>query len=550
MRYRNASSNCSIARLLVLALAAGLLLAGCGNRPADAADSGTPAASSTPWPTLAAVVPASAVTPGPAGTPDEAASETPEATGTLPPQSGPELIDQFRTQVRPGLLSVFPLEGDVEHPVRIEVIVLSGDLNPLVVINNMAGDRLAVSNSGGQNEPEVIGQFLFPADGFYELGVSAGEGEGEVGVSIYRLDPAELEGGGTLESIDASIRGVVAHPSTYHTIRLQVERGQRFDLGAEALTAGLDLLFELYGPDGALLAARDDNVDQDPWLWNFMPNVSGEYTIVLSNYGETTGEYRLQVSPSEGGEPATLGARTEVAVQGAPRRSTWLTFDGTALDAIYVEAQPIDEGVDVQVAVYDAYGNELISVNDAGTGAGETIALMQFPFDGHYQIEFSTLGESGVVEYYIRYYRFTELEDDTGGMVVAGGFGKSGELADPNMAVTYLFDANQGDLVGVDAHATGSSGLDLGFDLYGPDGTRLARRDDVVGKNPVIDGIELPLSGRYALTLWNYGGSTGTYDVFVTNPGVPATPPGESLDFGEDAAPGGAAPEEDDDEEP
>src|SRR5690606_24468818 len=141
------------------------------------------------------------------------------------------------------------------------------------------------------------------------------------------------------------------------------------------------------------------------------------------------------------GEPATLGARTEVAVQGAPRRSTWLTFDGTALDAIYVEAQPIDEGVDVQVAVYDAYGNELISVNDAGTGAGETIALMQFPFDGHYQIEFSTLGESGVVEYYIRYYRFTELEDDTGGMVVAGGFGKSGELADPNMAVTYLFEA-------------------------------------------------------------------------------------------------------------
>jgi hypothetical protein len=81
----------------------------------------------------------------------------------------------------------------------------------------------------------------------------------------------------------------------------------------------------------------------------------------------------------------------------------------------------------------------------------------------------------------------------------------------------------------VDAHGTDNTGLDLGLDLYSPEGERLVTLDDVVGVNPVIDRIELPQTGQYALVLWNYGGTTGLYDLYVTNPEAPATPPGPAL---------------------
>lgn len=506
-------------------LAVTLLLAGCGGEPADAAEELTPAASATPWPTLAPVAPTGTIT---------ATADAPGDVTPTPAASGPELIDQFRSSIDSSAIAVFPLPGEVEHPVRVEVIVLSGELNPVVLVSNLDGDRLAEANSGGLGEPEVIGQFIFPADGYYELGITTAEGEGEVGVSVYRLDSADLEGGGTFEAPEQTLRGRVEHPSTYHTFRLPAERGQRFDLGAEALTEGLDLLFELYDPSGLMVAARDDNVDEDPWLWNFMPTQSGVYTLVLSNYGETTGDYAVHLTPSEGGGEAVLGTRTEISLQGSPRRSTWLSFDANALDAVHVEVRPIDAGVDPSVAIYDAVGNALVEANLTGAGQAEELTLVQFPRDGRYQLELSTLNESGAVEYYIRYYKFVELED-VGEMVVPGGFGKSGEFEGPGTVLIYLFDANAGDVIGVDAHATGNSTVDLAFDLYAPDGTRLARRDDVVGKNPVIDGIELPQAGRYALALWNYADTVGEFDVFVTNPGALATPPGDSLNLGGDA---------------
>lgn len=526
-------------------LIAALVLTACGGGPVDAAAEGTPAATETPWPTLAPFVPTPTVTPL-GGQPDDAegteegdegeeeAEETPEPPAgatAVRVATGPELVEQYRTSIMPGAIAVFPLAGEMDHPVRIEVIVLSGDLDPVVVISNTAGDRLAQSNTGGPNQPEVIGQFVFPVDGYYELGITGGDGEGEVGVSVYRLDPADLEGGGTFDTIDQTLHGVIDHPSTYHTFRLPVERGQRFDLGAEALTEGLDLLYELYDPTGEMVAARDDNVDANPWLWNYMPGQSGVYTLVVTNYGETTGEYELSYTASESGGEAVLGTRTELGLQGSPRRSTWLTFEATALDAAYVEVQPVDEGVDVTVALYDSSGNKIVEVNEGGVGEDEVMSLVQFPFDTRYQIEFTTNGEDGLIEYYIRYYKQVELDEETTGSFIAPGkFGKSGEIEGPGTVITYLFDAAAGSLVGVDAHATGSSALDLGFDLYAPDGTRMVRRDDTVGKNPVLDGIELAQTGRYALTLWNYAGTTGTYDVFVTDPGAPATPPGPPLD--------------------
>ncbi len=483
------------------------LMAGC--RPVQGAQPApTPGTTATPWPTLAPMAPV----PGEGG----------QAPTPLP---GPQLRDKFRVEVVTGVSAVFPLEGRIEQPVRIEALVLSGDLDPVIIITTSDGDRLASVNGGGPGQPEVIGEFQFPGTGYYELGLAASSGAGELGVSIYNLDPAAIEGGGVFSSIEEILHGSMDQPASYHIYRLTLERGHRIDLAATAMTDGLDLVMELYGPDGALKESRDDNVGKDPRLWNYMPSQTGTYIVVLSNFDQNTGDYELAVSPSVSGGEAAIGSRAEVQLEGSPRRSTWFTFPGRALDAVRIEARTASPGVDIWLSVTDPYGNRLASADLNGPGGTETLSLVQLPFDGAYQVEFQTLAESGPVEYLITTTRAADL--DLGGRIAPSNFARTGAFDAPGTVLSYTFDASAGDLIAVSARPTvAGSDLDMGFYLYAPDGSRLASHDDDVGKNPVADGIELPLTGRYVVCLWNYGGTLGPFEVVIANPEAPVAPPG------------------------
>jgi hypothetical protein len=81
-------------------------------------------------------------------------------------------------------------------------------------------------------------------------------------------------------------------------------------------------------------------------------------------------------------------------------------------------------------------------------------------------------------------------------------------------------------LISVAARAVGQgSNLDLVFDVYGPDGTIIKRNDDDLGKDPVADRIEVSLAGRYVVTIWNYGGTIGLFELVIDNPEAPAALP-------------------------
>ncbi len=501
------------------ALAAGLLLAGCRGGAVTPESPPTPAPTPTPWPTLSALA-APTTTREAEDLAEAVAVESTTSPNTL---TVPELVDQYRVDVEPGITAVFPLEGRIDYPVRIEVIVLAGDVDAVIDVRSPAGDQLVSANSAGTGEPEVIGQFQFPGDGFYELGIASIDGLGEVGVSVYHMPSAALDGGGEFIAVPQELGGAIRQPSSYHTFRLPLNRGARVDIEAEALTPGLDLLFRLYGPDGNLLAARDDNIAKNPVLWNFMPDQDGVYTLVLSNYDENTGDYALRVTPSQGDGEAVIGSRTSIDLQGSPRRSTWLTFTGTALNAVRVEARPLDDGIDIWLAIYDKYGNLLTTVDTFGIGEPEQLTTVQLPFTGSYQVEFLTYGEGGAIEYLIRPETLADLEQ--GGMLAAGGPGQEAEIVGPGTVLSWAFEAQAGQLIGLDAHGTGGTGLDLGFSLYSPDGYLLLTRDDVVGLDPVLDRFEVPASGRYVLCVWNNGRSSGPFDVFVTSPEGAATPP-------------------------
>jgi hypothetical protein len=164
-------ARCKVSRHLVVAGAVFVLAVALAACEADSTASETAAATTpTPWPTLEPVM-----SPQP----------TPMPNSTT--EAGPRLLDQFRVDVQEDAVSVFQIEGRIDQPVRIEAIVLSGNIDPYITMSNSVGDRLAYADSGQAGEPEVIGQFQFPGDGFYELGVAAPAGSGEVGFPSTRL---------------------------------------------------------------------------------------------------------------------------------------------------------------------------------------------------------------------------------------------------------------------------------------------------------------------------------------------------------------------------
>lgn len=488
---------------LISSVIAGLMLAGCGG--SGAADEAEGTITPTPWPTLA-----------PAATLE---GQMPVIAPTA--VTSPQLLVQHRVDLSEALMAIFPIEGSLDTPIRVEVIVLNGRPDIQLAIRNSAGDVIVKSDTGDAGQPEVIGQFQFPGEGFYELGIGSKAGEGQVGVSIYSLPPAEIQSGGTFAGTNEELRGTMSQPSTFHTFRLPLERGVRVDIGAEALNSELDLIFNLYDPDGLLLAVKDDNVDKNPYMWHFMPDKTGVYTIVLSNYDEYIGDYLLRVTESESAGDLVFGARTEIELEGNPRKSSFLTFSGRALDAIAIEATPLDAGMDVTMSLYDAFGNVVMIVNDWGGVATETMTQVQLPFTGSYQMEFTTLGESGRMQYYARSIK--QVDIDTGGPIVPGGLGQIGEITGSGSVITYLFNASEGDLIGIDIRVPYGSDLDLGFDLFGPDGTLLIVRDDVAGLLPLLDRYEIVDSGQYALCIWTKGDARGSFDIYVTDPGAPAS---------------------------
>ncbi|MGF1503906.1 MAG: hypothetical protein ACFB51_02030 [Anaerolineae bacterium] len=461
-----------------------------------------PTGTPTPWPTLAPV-----------------ATLPLEGSGTLSPVAAPRLTEQYRVQLIEGLESIYPVRGEVESPVRIEVIVLSGSPDPVVRVNNPQGANLATVDTNAASESEVIGLFQFPADGYYELAISTAGGSGEVGVSIYQIGGASSH---QFETTDEQVTGEMTQPAAYHTFLLPLERSQRVDIAAEAVGEGLTLTFALYAPDGTLVAQQPPAAA--PTLLDFVPSQQGDYTLVLRNLAETLGSYTVAVAPSESAGEAAVGTRTTLDLTaGEP---VWLTLDGTAYDSISLEARPADPTLDLTVRVYDPFGGVLVQANDLGLGGAEVLTMVQFPFDGLYQVEFTMGGAQGTIDYLIRRQRLPDIE--MGGRIAQGSIKHEGAVEGPGTLIAYGFDAVPGDLIGVDARAVGDTDLDLAFSLYAPDGTRLLTRDNVVELDPILDRFDLRTEGRYVLVVFNRGTTTGAFELYLTNPQAPAplpTPP-------------------------
>ncbi|MBN1119819.1 MAG: hypothetical protein JXJ17_01975 [Anaerolineae bacterium] len=424
---------------------------------------------------------------------------------------GIELLERYRAEIIPDAVSIYPLEGRLDRPLSIEVMVLSGDIDPVLEIYTMEGHQLVIANSSGVGEPEKLSVIEFPADGYYELGISSEGGSGEVGISVYGLEGQSSEGGGSFYSFPGEMTGKMADVGTVHMFRIPAQRGERFDAWAQAVGDELDLFFDLYDPDGHLVAARDDNVGLDPYLWNFMADRSGIYSLALKNYGTTIGDYVLRVDQSSGGELVSFDEPISFELQASPRRSAWFAFDCRASEPISIEARPQNPELDFEIALYDQNGNRLLNVNNSSPGQPEILTFVQLPYDGRYQVEFFPLETEGLVEFTITH----ALADvgEIGAPVEMGGVPLPCHMDGPGTLLSYTFEAEAGDTLNIGVRFSAGVPIDLNFDLYDPDGYLLASSRGVEGAGALVQDYSLPVAGSYVMVFWNQGQQAGDFEV-------------------------------------
>jgi hypothetical protein len=446
----------------------------------------------------------------------------PTGTASLPqlPENtadGVVLIERYRAEIVPDAISIYPLEGRLDRPVSIEVMVLSGEINPVIEIYTMEGDQFVIADSSGVGEPETLGPIEFPADGYYELGVSSEDGSGEVGVSIYGHEGQPVEGGWSFDALPGEKAGVISDVGTVHMFRIPAERGRRFDAWAQAVGNELDLFFDLYDPDGHLVAARDDNVGLDPYLWNFMPAQSGIYSLALKNYGSTFGNYVLRVDQSSGGESISIDQPVSFELQATPRRSAWFVFDCLPSEPISIESHPQNPDLDYEIALYDQYGNRLTDVNNSAAGQPEVLTFVRPPHDGACQVEFIPLETEGVVDFTIT--RAAGDVESVSGPIVAGGDPLRCHIAGPGTVLSYSFEAKAGDRVNMGVRFLNGALIDLNFDLYDPDGYLLYSSLGVDGAGLLVQAYSLPAAGDYTLVFWNQGQQAGDFEFDLSSTG-------------------------------
>ncbi|MEQ8674124.1 MAG: pre-peptidase C-terminal domain-containing protein [Aggregatilineales bacterium] len=277
--------------------------------------------------------------------------------------------------------------------VIITAIAPSGsNLDTTLSLENGAGNQIA-ENDDYEYPTTTNSQITFVAEqtdtytvvvsnyprtiGIYELTiqyVTAAQANGNAEIPAVDLEPDLIYSGFMNDDV----------PADLYTITL--DAGQGVVISADATEGStLDPYIFLDGPDGEEVARNDD---RDPGIdinsrIVFVAEVSGEYTIVMSNYPESSGDYQLTVTfiTAENAQNLVGSSGTAPTINTTPSRGPDQQFSGTIVtdkdedvysvtlevgQGLVVAAYETDGAMDTLLLVRDPFGTEIISNDNRG----------------------------------------------------------------------------------------------------------------------------------------------------------------------------------------
>jgi hypothetical protein len=458
----------------------------------------------------------------------------------------PIAIANFNTEVTG---TIAPL-GDVD------AFTFQGTGGQIVTVDLLSGSNLDLTLyrpdgqvlSGGGDFDTLLDRIELPEDGEYRLEIRAGGGErhsrllttGGYSFAVWtpNREPEPIAiGFGDVQPGQIAIRGDVVD---FHLEVGEEQVGQPVSVVVSDISNRSSGSFrgrlDLYGPEGTRLA-RVDNifVTDGGRIGDFVLEEAGRYTIrFIERTHRYTGNFSIGVSDQPVTEPAALAAfNTEIT--GTLSRLAEVdryTFAGTAGQVVTVD---LLSGSNLDLTLYRPDGQVLSGGGDFDT----LLDRIELPEDGEYTLVI----RAGGGERHSRLlttgdYSFAVWTPNRDAEPIAIGFGQMqpgridirGDIVDFEFEVGVEQVGQPVSVVVSDISNRSSSSFRGRLDLYGPEGTRLARVDNIfVSDGGRIGDFVLEEAGTYRIRFVERTHRfTGSFSIGVSDQPVtePAALPG------------------------
>ncbi len=275
------------------------------------------------------------------------------------------------------------VEGDI---VTITARATDNSLDPVTTLIGPDGDEVASNDDHDDDDPDLerfdsrISEFELPETGEYTVSVRGFGGfGGELELTIEFGSGGSSGGGqqgqqggsgndrevGDTETVEGSLNAGEAF-----SYELDVNAGDVFTVTAHALAEDFDPVLAIYDEDGQLVVRNDDHGTGardlnafDSRIERYIFRDSGTYTIEVTGYRESEGDFELIIEFVTTGAPTGEGETTEYEGDIRANGSYVLDLDLEEGQFVTITVHAAGEEFDPVVALLSSDG-ELLAIND------------------------------------------------------------------------------------------------------------------------------------------------------------------------------------------
>ncbi len=393
------------------------------------------------------------------------------------------------------------VSGDV---LNLTVTPKDGELDAIVDIINTSGHSILengpVDNSFGTEN--ITGQ-LIEADGAYTIVIrdfANTGGDFELVLNNNESVPATEE---TIVYGGIEFGSIVENETKQY--QFVGNQGDFIDVTARPLGDEFDLIVDIWDSAGKsiLNGGAVDQAYGEEFIRTVRLPESGSYTIVISGFEGSIGNFELQLNPSNGGVQSTVLVTYDAI--GEPTEVHEFPFTSPANETVTVIIKP-EPGFDVIIELYALDTGELLEQVDATTGFEELIFEVTEPGD----YAFTVLGYEGSMgDYEVNLIsshktRFVIAAHDD----IYGRFGN-------NSSITYWYNGTAGETIRITLQPDNEiNGI---IRILNENDQLIRETNEGLLGDPEQLSYEFQEDALIAIEISQRIGGRGEYQLFVTN---------------------------------
>lgn len=297
------------------------------------------------------------------------------AFGAAPPSGGGSVgaaSDVGSTEVFEGTIANesdrvdFSIVVGAGETLILQTQSLSGDLDTILTLFDPNGGEITTVDDANLDGANVNSVIFYDADqgGTYTASVTAYGGTGDFTLSVTHIGAGVAN---TQVFTDLLTEGTLSVEYA-----LDLVSGDNVIIQTQSLSGELDTVLTLYDPRGDVVYQNDD-INTEAGNYNsaisFTVSETGTYTLNISGYDDSTGEYLITVTTgavSVGTEaPVTIGAaeqleRGEITAD-APEQT--FSFDLEVGETALIQTEAVDQTLDTTLTIIAPDGSQ-VAYND------------------------------------------------------------------------------------------------------------------------------------------------------------------------------------------